>query len=103
MATTKQATAQEVGRILAETLRSEPLVEGIWVDEHRGDIELWVVTAPLDDDEAGDRLYQAGTRLRLTFPGLRLTLHVINPANWEPDTRFFGTVISASARQIELT
>ena len=102
MATTKQATAQEIGRALAEALRHEAIVEGVWVDEVEDGVDLWILTQPNDDRDTEHRIYEIGVEVRRRFPDRGVSFSVINPVDWLPGTEFFGAVIPPSACQVEV-
>jgi hypothetical protein len=74
--------ARTFGVAFAEILRSEPVVERLWVSEHRGQFRLWLLTKPLDG--AGERhLHHLEGDLHDQFPEASFFLVILNPRYFE--------------------
>ncbi len=71
-------TAQQVGRTLADAVRSARSVSELWVSTRRDGVHVWLIVEPIAlADER--RLHELADVLYEQFPGGDLELHVVNP------------------------
>jgi len=99
MAVGHPVTPRQAGSAFAALVRGEPDARRLWVRAVRDYVQLWLMTAPLEADEA-PHLYAAGLALEQQFPDADLRLHVLNPRNYpgiDP-----ANIISPDAEEIPL-
>lgn len=99
MAVRHSVTPRQAGRVFADLVRSEPEACRLWVRAVRDYVELWLVTTPMESDEAPS-LYEAGLVLSDQFPAADLRLHVINPRNYPASDP--AAIIPPGAEEIPL-
>ena len=78
MAIAHPPTARELGASFAEMIASEEAPRGLWFRDHRGTLELWLVTASADPDTER-RLCGAVVSLQQRYPTVDLELRILNP------------------------
>jgi hypothetical protein len=96
-----QFDAQEIGRLLVETIRDDVAARCIYVQAGRDALEVWVLLEPIGVD-AEDRFYEAGAALQRAFPDVVIRFHLVNPRLFAPDINLPGDVIPSGAIAIPL-
>ena len=98
MAITSSVTAQQMGQVLAEAVRNEPLIAELWVTTWPDGVHLWLVTEPISLAEQR-RLYLVEDVLYERFSGEAFTMHIMNPRHY---TRDVHAVLPRDAERIAL-
>ena len=92
--------ARELATAFADIVGADPVVERMWVSEHRGVVSFWLLTRPAEADDER-RLYLSIDRLYDRFGDIAIRLHLINPRNYEPLE--LDVVLPQGADEIALT
>lgn len=76
-----------------------PIAE-IWIREHRGDIQLWIIVDDVDLDRER-RVYEAAAQVQDAFPDRYLDIQGFSPMNF-PKGYDLHKMIPADTERIEL-
>lgn len=96
MTTTKTVNAIAIAQEFARAAQ-QPLAREVWVRQRDAAVDLWLITAPLDADAELD-LYELEDIVLDRFPGVAITVHLINPTLYDPfDLRL---ILPADAVQV---
>jgi hypothetical protein len=73
--------AGDIGRTFAEIVEHDPAVRAIWVREHRGVCEIWLLTTDIDPEQERG-LFAASRILHQQYPDALIQVHLMNPRNY---------------------
>ncbi|MDP8961711.1 MAG: hypothetical protein M3N32_08880 [Actinomycetota bacterium] len=88
----------EMERALAEVVRGEPVVSGLWTTSDHEGLHFWLTVDPIDA-EAERSLYELTDVLDQRFPDADFQLHVLNPRHYTVSVR---DVVPAGAVEVPL-
>jgi hypothetical protein len=84
VALTTQTYAEQLGRVLAEAARGEPVVEELWVSTRPDGVDLWLVTQRIDPGVEHE-LHGLADVLYERFDGADFLVYVVNPCHFGGD------------------